>query len=156
MLLVHDNPILAWSMQYSWTRPCRSTSRKALASFSYFALSAELLRQTTSAWNALSLGLAKRRSCRMSSAAPFLKPRYSDNWCHSSAMLTAKSYSSSSEGDPFFQNWSFAIRIKFRNLNQIRLHFNQVLPQGAEEFCYSLALLCKPYILTYMKDAPIQ
>ena len=30
------------------------------------------------------------------------------------------------------------------------------LPQGAEEFCYSLALLCKPYILTYMKDARIQ
>ena len=23
-------------------------------------------------------------------------------------------------------------------------------PQGAEEFCYSLALLCKPFILTYM------
>ena len=29
-------------------------------------------------------------------------------------------------------------------------------PQGAEEFSCSLALLCKPYILTYMKDARIQ
>ena len=28
--------------------------------------------------------------------------------------------------------------------------------QGAEEFSCSLALLCKPYILTYMKDARIQ
>ena len=29
-------------------------------------------------------------------------------------------------------------------------------PQRAEEFSCSLALLCKPYILTYMKDARIQ
>ena len=100
MLPVDENPTLTWSMQNSWTRSCRATFCKALASFSYVALSAELLRQTTSAWNALSLGLAKRRSCRMSSTAPFLKPRCIDNWYHSSGMLTATSYSSSSEGDP--------------------------------------------------------
>ena len=32
----------------------------------------------------------------------------------------------------------------------------EVSSQSAEEFCYLLASLCKPYILTYMKDARIQ
>ena len=31
-----------------------------------------------------------------------------------------------------------------------------IYTQGAEEFCYSLALLWQPYILTYMKDARLQ
>ena len=47
-----------------------------------------------------------------------------------------------------------AVRLHCRQDQQI-LQIPVQTRQGAEEFCYSLALLCKPYILTYMKDARI-